>query len=133
MHLPRRQLLIGAAVAGAVPLAGCAKPDQTDQAGQAGQSPPIGQPLAPTADVPEGGGIIVKETVLTQPRPGEFKGFVARCTHSGCLLAEVKNGSIVCACHGSRFDLNGQVTRGPATAPLTVRAVTVREGEIVAE
>ncbi|NBP83887.1 MAG: Rieske (2Fe-2S) protein [Mycobacteriaceae bacterium] len=86
-----------------------------------------------TADVPEGGGIIVKETVLTQPRPGEFKGFVARCTHSGCLLAEVKNGSIVCACHGSRFDLNGQVTRGPATAPLTVRAVTVREGEIVAE
>ena len=129
MHLPRRQLLIGAAVAGAVPLAGCAKPDE---AGQAGQSPPIGQPLAPTADVPEGGGIIVKETVLTQPRAGEFKGFVARCTHSGCLLAEVKNGAIVCACHGSRFDLDGQVTRGPATAPLTARAVTVRGDELVA-
>lgn len=126
MRLPRRQLIISAAV---VPLAGCAKTGQ----GGAAPAAPAGQPLAPTATVPEGGGIIVAETVLTQPRPGEFKGFVARCTHSGCLLSEVTNGSIVCACHGSRFDLNGQVTHGPATEPLTARTVTVREGEIVAE
>ena len=112
-----------------VPLAGCAGAGDT---GGGGAPPATGQSLAPTADVPEGGGIIVDETVLTQPRAGEFKGFVARCTHSGCLLAEVKNGAIVCACHGSRFDLDGQVTRGPATAPLTARAVTVRGDELVA-
>jgi len=42
-----------------------------------------------------------------------------RCTHLGCAL-EVDRavGQIACPCHGSRFDLQGQVLRGPAAAPL---------------
>lgn len=45
-----------------------------------------------------------------------------RCTHLGCLVrfnaAEV---SWDCACHGSRFDVDGTVLEGPAVDPLPTR------------
>ena len=41
------------------------------------------------------------------------------CTHAGCQVNPPSNGSIYCACHGSRFDLNGNVIAGPAPSPLT--------------
>jgi Rieske Fe-S protein len=41
------------------------------------------------------------------------------CTHEGCQVDPPKNGSIYCACHGSRFDLNGNVLVGPAPSALT--------------
>ena len=41
-----------------------------------------------------------------------------RCTHAGCAFAEdatLEDGTIVCSCHGSEFDLRtGAVQRGPA-------------------
>jgi Rieske Fe-S protein len=43
------------------------------------------------------------------------------CTHEGCDIATdgtVSASGIECGCHGSEFDLNGDVVRGPATAPL---------------
>ena len=43
----------------------------------------------------------------------------AVCTHLGCItryLADEK--CIACPCHGSRFDLEGNVTHGPAPRPL---------------
>jgi Rieske Fe-S protein len=45
----------------------------------------------------------------------------ASCTHAGCLLAAAGGGpaaGLSCSCHGSRFDENGAVTRGPAATPL---------------
>jgi len=42
-----------------------------------------------------------------------------RCTHMGCKLHEnAAEQSWDCACHGSRFDLNGQVITGPAKKEL---------------
>jgi Rieske Fe-S protein len=49
------------------------------------------------------------------------------CTHEGCDIATegtVSASSIVCGCHGSEFDANGDVVRGPATSPLDHFAVT---------
>ena len=54
-----------------------------------------------------------------------------RCPHAGCSFAddggEVADGTtLVCACHGSEFDLRdgtvalGPATRGPAVVPLLV-------------
>ncbi len=126
--VPRRSLLIGAALAPlAAPLAGCGKAGETP----ASPAPTAGQALTPAADVGVGEAKIVDGTLVTQPSAGVFKGFVARCTHAGCALA-VKDGGIECPCHGSKFELDGTVARGPATQPLKARPVTVRGGEIVA-
>lgn len=50
------------------------------------------------------------------------------CTHAGCNMAQdgnVSSSGIFCSCHGSQFDANGAVTRGPAHADLEHFAVTV--------
>ena len=119
-----RSVLIGAAVA---PLAACASPDETPP-----PTPAAGAPLVAVADVPVGSGVLVDGTMVTQPSPGVFKAFKARCTHAGCALTTIVNGEAECRCHGSRFNLDGTVARGPATEPLAARAVEVRGSEIVA-
>jgi cytochrome b6-f complex iron-sulfur subunit len=50
----------------------------------------------------------------------EASGFSAIsliCTHLGCTVQSKPEG-FVCPCHGSRFDQNGNITRGPASKPL---------------
>jgi Rieske Fe-S protein len=50
------------------------------------------------------------------------------CPHAGCdMVAEgsVSASGVFCGCHGSRFDANGGVVRGPADSPLVHFAVTV--------
>lgn len=62
------------------------------------------------------------------------KGFIAYslvCTHLGCQVNIVKDG-FACPCHGSRFDLQGQVRRGPATRALrTLRLDQDKDGHII--
>jgi cytochrome b6-f complex iron-sulfur subunit len=41
------------------------------------------------------------------------------CTHLGCQVAAFANGVAKCPCHGSQYDMNGQVINGPANKPLT--------------
>lgn len=38
----------------------------------------------------------------------------AHCTHLGCTINKVVNGRLVCPCHGSEYDLEGNVVKGPA-------------------
>ncbi len=45
------------------------------------------------------------------------------CTHLGCLVKAEADG-FHCPCHGSRFALNGAVTKGPAPKALTWLAVS---------
>jgi Rieske Fe-S protein len=49
------------------------------------------------------------------------------CTHAGCDIGEtgtVSPQGLFCGCHGSEFDANGNVVRGPASLPLDHFAVT---------
>jgi len=39
------------------------------------------------------------------------------CTHLGCIVSQTLAG-FDCPCHGSRFDSQGEVTRGPAPSAL---------------
>jgi len=125
--LPRRTVLIGAAVA---PIAACNS--NTGELTTAPTTTAPGQVLAATADIPEGSGKVVGDTVITQPKPGVFEAFVARCTHAGCKLPAVTDGMLNCPCHGSQFGLNGQVLRGPAVTPLKPVAVKVQGADVVA-
>ena len=85
------------------------------------------------ADVPVGGGTVIDGTnfVVTQPTKGTYKGFVRVCPHAGCQVDEVRDGSLLCPCHGSEFDItDGHVTKGPATAGLGKAKVTEKGGTL---
>ena len=50
---------------------------------------------------------------------GTLRIFDARCTHMGCRLRwNAAERSWDCHCHGSRFDVHGEVLNGPALHPL---------------
>ncbi|MGI5483962.1 Rieske (2Fe-2S) protein [Streptomyces lavendofoliae] len=90
-----------------------------------------GKVLARTADIPEGGGKVVGDVVVTRPTAGAFKAFSSKCTHAGCAVKDVADGVINCPCHGSAFDAaDGSVKAGPATAPLPPAPITVEGGVI---
>ncbi|MFF6993909.1 Rieske (2Fe-2S) protein [Streptomyces sp. NPDC008313] len=92
-----------------------------------------GKELASTADIPVGGGKIFpdEKVVVTQPREKEFKAFSAVCTHMGCTVGSVTDGTIDCPCHGSRYRIeDASVARGPATKPLPPRRITVTGNSI---
>ena len=92
-----------------------------------------GTKLGPASDVPVGGGKIYEtvEVVVTQPTAGDYRGFTSICTHTGCDVTEVADGTIECPCHGSRFHLDGTVANGPAPRPLPARPVKIVDGQLV--
>jgi Rieske Fe-S protein len=50
---------------------------------------------------------------------GRVHAVSAVCTHMGCILGWNENDRTWdCPCHGSRFELDGEVIHGPATQPL---------------
>lgn len=90
-----------------------------------------GKELAKTADIPEGGGKVIGDVVVTQPKPGEFKAFSSKCTHRGCAVKGISDGIINCPCHNSQFSAaDGSVKKGPATTPLAPASITVDGGSI---
>ncbi|MFC3739024.1 Rieske (2Fe-2S) protein [Paractinoplanes deccanensis] len=92
-----------------------------------------GSALALAADVPEGGGIIKGEYVITQPVAGTYKAFSKVCTHAGCDVNKVDAGEISCPCHNSKFSIEtGQPTSGPATKALPETKVKKDGDNIVA-
>ncbi|MFI9509633.1 Rieske 2Fe-2S domain-containing protein [Nocardia sp. NPDC052566] len=94
--------------------------------------PEPGSALARVADVPVGAGLIVGDTVVTQPSAGAFQAFSSVCTHQGCAVNAIAGGTINCPCHGSRFNLDGSVAAGPATRALGTVEVSVQGDWIVA-
>lgn len=50
---------------------------------------------------------------------GGVYALAAVCTHLGCVTRYLSDENIIaCPCHGSRFDLEGNVIQGPAPRPL---------------
>jgi Rieske Fe-S protein len=92
-----------------------------------------GRLLTSVDRVPRGGGVILTHPaiVLTRTPADEVHAFSAVCTHQGCTVDKVVDGTIDCPCHGSRFDANtGAVVSGPASRPLPSIPVVVRAGSI---
>ncbi|OIJ97721.1 Rieske (2Fe-2S) protein [Streptomyces colonosanans] len=122
----RRTVLVTGA---AVLLGGCGAKGTQSTGSPTPSSPPAGRELAKTSEIPIGGGKIFKEqkVVVTQPTKGEFKAFSAICTHLGCTVGTVANGTINCPCHGSRYRItDAAVVHGPAKRPLPAKTITVK-------
>lgn len=125
----------GQLIAGPPPAVPVAPAEQAQEG--AAQAPPRTDSSAPenalarTSDVPVGSGVIVGNTVVTQPSSGTFVGLSVVCTHLGCAVDQISGGTINCPCHGSKFNLDGSVAAGPATRSLDGREVSVQGDWIV--
>jgi Rieske Fe-S protein len=134
--LARRAALVTMGAAGVAAVVGC-----SSYGGKTGGStgvPPAtpdggAGELGATSDVPVGGGKVFadKQIVVTQPSQGTFVAFSAVCTHQGCTVDEVKEGTINCPCHGSKFKIaDGSVADGPAPKALEKKTITVTADKI---
>ncbi|HTR93644.1 MAG TPA: Rieske (2Fe-2S) protein [Trebonia sp.] len=92
--------------------------------------------LATTSQIPVGSGMIFtsQQVVVTQPTSGEFKAFSAVCTHMGCIVNQISDGTIDCPCHGSQYSIKtGDVVGGPAPKPLPAKQIKVSGDSIFLE
>ena len=131
MHEPNRRAVVAGAGGVALTAAACSTYGQAPAA--APPPAPPGTPLAKVADIPVGGGTVfpAQQVVVTQPEAGTFHGFSAVCTHQGCTVGDVADGTINCPCHGSKFRItDGAPANGPADRPLDARQVTVTGDDV---
>jgi Rieske Fe-S protein len=83
-----------------------------------------------------GGGVIFELQDLPKPillinvDGKNFKAISAMCTHMGCTVSLSKN-FILCPCHGSTYNLEGKVLRGPAQKDLKNYKLKKNNGRIV--
>jgi nitrite reductase/ring-hydroxylating ferredoxin subunit len=111
-----------------------ASPGKTAARGRERRAKLAGVVLGAAREIPVGGGQIfdAERVVVTQPARGTYRAFSAVCTHVGCVLNQVADGTIDCPCHGSKFRItNGAVVTGPARAPLPTRRIAIVRGTIV--
>ncbi|MET8472807.1 Rieske (2Fe-2S) protein [Streptomyces sp. NPDC006422] len=132
-HVPSRRTVVtavgAAGLAAALTACGGSDGDTSQPAGNASEGGGgKGEEIAKTSDIPEGGGKILADAgvVVTQPKAGEFKAFTNVCTHQGCKVNKVADGTIDCPCHGSKFSIkDGSVAHPPATQALEERKLKV--------
>ena len=74
----------------------------------------------------------IRTPVIVFRQEGGVSVFSAKCTHAGCTVAVDKSGTYSCPCHGSQFNFDGTVKKGPAKTSLETLVVQVSEtGEVL--
>jgi len=97
-------------------------PSSASGAGGGSTAGAQGSALATTSEIPVGSGKIFTS---------EKVAFSAVCTHMGCIVSTISNGTIDCPCHGSQYSIStGAVVGGPAPSPLPAKAINVTGSNI---
>lgn len=82
------------------------------------------------ADIPAAGGLVYGDQRLALLRDGNgIYALSLVCTHLGCTVS-VAGGRLSCPCHGSEFDRQGRVLKGPADRALLRLEVEERGGVV---
>jgi Rieske Fe-S protein len=126
-----RREALGAGL-GVVSLAivGCARlPPVRDVPAQSGE---VSLALADYPELQAAGGVLPvrpdgagKPIMIVRGEGNNFTAHSLKCTHLGCTVGWNEAArSFDCPCHGSRFNLDGTVLKGPAKRPLTAFAVS---------
>jgi len=80
------------------------------------------------ADVPPNGALVFQDQRIALMRnQGGLYALSLVCTHLGCTVT-VSAAELACPCHGSVFDREGRVVKGPADRALGRLQVVEREG-----
>lgn len=125
----RRTVLKGAAATcGVGLLAACGDDDPSSSGGLRAalvrlDEVPVGEAVEATD--PDGGKVLVSRISET-----EVLAFSAVCPHQGCTVAP-DGEQLACPCHGSQFELDGSLKRGPAEQGLTPYDVEVVDGQVL--
>jgi thiosulfate dehydrogenase [quinone] large subunit len=125
--------VLGGVLGGAIALTRRTSRSSTEQSAGPATSP--GTTIVAVADIAVGSSKSFTApngapAYLLRPTADSFLAFLVACTHQGCPVVSTGPG-FRCACHGSTFDGDGQVTAGPATSPLVKVPVQVVDGQVV--
>lgn len=63
-------------------------------------------------------GITFVEQFIVVKSNERIKIFSSKCTHLGCRINNSLNDVFICPCHGSKFNSDGEVLKGPALKKL---------------
>jgi cytochrome b6-f complex iron-sulfur subunit len=90
--------------------------------------PELGRPDGALRVLPAGG----TEPIYLLATPDGFVALSPICTHRGCTV-DVSGARLVCPCHGSTYDREGRVLKGPAQRPLARYPVTRAGDDLIVE
>ena len=83
-----------------------------------------------------GGSVVLKikeqEILFIRVNESTIRAYDPTCTHEECTVAyNQKEKKILCQCHGSKYDMDGQVLNGPAEKPLREIESTLNGNRII--
>lgn len=90
--------------------------------------PELSKPAGAIKVQPEG----MQEPIYVLASDGGFTAVSPICTHRGCTV-DVSGDRLVCPCHGSTYDREGRVLKGPAQRALQRFALSRTGDDLVLE
>ena len=70
------------------------------------------------------------DMAVCKQEDGSYQVFLLKCTHMDNAVQATGSG-FACSIHGSTYDQNGLVTKGPAEAPLEQYHATINEDNLI--
>jgi nitrite reductase/ring-hydroxylating ferredoxin subunit len=135
-QMNRRELLAAAAVAATAACLGCLGSAAT-ALGDDATTQPVQEDVGTVADYPADGITptwLKTDHIAVIRHSGRIYACTSVCTHKGGILKTPDGVSFLCPRHHATFDIDGNVTKGPAKLPLNRFAISVNPaGHIIVD